>query len=104
MVPLHMSLDALDIVHDEVDNRGAFFIHREGRRLAEMTYTRASDRLVIIDHTEVQAELQHHGVARRLLDAAVAWARATGTRISATCSYVMSQFDQDPSIRDVLDT
>jgi predicted GNAT family acetyltransferase len=93
---------AIEIAHAEADGRGAFFVEREGARLAEMTYTRAGDDLVIIDHTEVNPKLQGLGVARRLLDAAVAWARATKTRVMATCPYALAQFERDPSIRDVL--
>jgi len=98
-----MTLDALSIQHEEADGRGAFFVEREGERLAEMTYGRASERVVILDHTEVHSKLQGLGVARRLLDTAVAWARATGTRFAVTCPYAKAQFAKDPSIRDVLD-
>jgi predicted GNAT family acetyltransferase len=94
--------NAIEIAHAEAGHRGAFFVEREGVRLAEMTYTRAGDDLVIIDHTEVHPKLQGLGVARRLLDAAVAWARATKTRVMATCPYALAQFERDPSIRDVL--
>ena len=98
-----MTTDALDIRHEEADGRGAFFIRREGQRLAELTYSRVGPHLVVIDHTEVDAKLQGLGIARRLLDTAVAWARATRTRVVATCPYAKAQFDKDPSIRDVLD-
>lgn len=90
------------IQHAEEDGRGAFFVEREGARLAEMTYVRAGGALAIIDHTEVHEALRGLGVARMLLDAAVAWARSTGTRIRATCPYASAQFQKDPSIRDVL--
>jgi uncharacterized protein len=93
---------AIEIEHEEADGRGAFFVAREGVRLGEMTYSRAGDDMVIIDHTEVHEKLKGLGVARRLLDTAVAWARATKTRVIATCPYAKSQFDKDPSIRDVL--
>jgi hypothetical protein len=96
--------DPLEVAHEEAEGRGAFFVAREGVRLAEMTYSRASPKLVIIDHTEVHERLKGHGVGRRLLDAAVAWARATGTRVAVTCPYAKSQFDKDPALRDVLDT
>lgn len=92
----------LKIEHEESDGRGEFFFEKQGIRLAEMTYSRTSDKLVIIDHTEVNEQLQGLGVGRRLLDAAVAWARETGTKIIPTCPYAKAQFERDPSIRDVL--
>lgn len=97
-----MAEQDIQIRHAEDDGRGAFFVEREGVRLAEMTYSRAGDDLVIIDHTEVHEKLRGLGVARRLLDSAVAWARSTKTRVIATCPYAKSQFDKDASIRDVL--
>jgi predicted GNAT family acetyltransferase len=96
--------EPIAIEHEEDDGRGAFFVAREGVRLAQMTYTRAGDDLIIIDHTEVNDKLRGLGVARRLLDATVAWARTTKTRVMATCPYARAQFDKDPSIRDVLAT
>jgi predicted GNAT family acetyltransferase len=96
-----VTLDALDVHHAEEGGRGAFFVERGGLRLAEMTYSRAGERLIIVDHTEVHAKLQGMGVARRLLDTLVAWARQTGTTVTATCPYAKAQFAKDDSIRDV---
>lgn len=93
---------SIRVEHAEEDGRGAFFIAKQNIRLAEMTYTRSSEKLVIIDHTEVDDQLRGLGVGRRLLDAAVAWARETKTKIIATCPYAKAQFERDPSIRDVL--
>jgi predicted GNAT family acetyltransferase len=90
------------IAHEEHGHRGAFYVEQDGKRLAEMTYSRANASLVIIDHTEVSASLRGEGVGRRLLDAAVDWARATQTKLRATCPFASAQFDKDPSIRDVL--
>jgi predicted GNAT family acetyltransferase len=96
-----VTLDALEIQHAESDGRGAFFVERGGERLAEMTYVRVDPSRIIVDHTEVHAKLQGMGVARRLLDTLVAWARTTSTRVSATCPYAKAQFEKDASIRDV---
>lgn len=93
---------AIEISHEDDAERGAFFIAREGMRLAEMTYTRSGPSAIIIDHTEVHERLRGLGVARKLLDAAVAWARATDTRVAATCPYASAEFAKDESIRDVL--
>ena len=90
------------ISHEESGHRGAFYIEQDGNRIAEMTYSRANPSLVIIDHTEVDRSLSGQGIARKLLDAAVSWARETHTKVMATCPYASAQFANDPSIRDVL--
>jgi predicted GNAT family acetyltransferase len=92
---------SIEIQHVEEDGRGAFVVEREGIRLAEMTYARVSPQLVIIDHTLVDERLRGLGVARRLLDTAVAWARSSHTKLAATCPYAKAQFEKDASIRDV---
>lgn len=94
---------AIEIQHEEEDGRGIFFVAREGIQLAEMTYSRAGEQLVIIDHTLVDEQLRGLGVARMLLDRLVSWARESHTRVMATCPYAKAQFAKDPSIRDVYD-
>lgn len=91
----------IEITHLQEDHGGAFVIEREDLRLAEMTYTRTGERQIIIDHTLVDDQLRGLGVARRLLDKLVAWARETQTRVHATCPYAKAQFEKDESIRDV---
>lgn len=90
------------IEHQESDSRGAFFIQQDGRRLAEMTYSRTNATLIVIDHTEVDASLGGQGVGRQLLDALVQWARATGTKVIPLCPFAKAQFEKTPAIRDVL--
>jgi predicted GNAT family acetyltransferase len=90
------------ISHEERGTRGAFFLDRAGVRIAELTYQRADASRVIIDHTEVDPSLRGQGVARRLLDAAVAWARQSGTKITPHCSYATAVFARDKSLHDVL--
>lgn len=90
------------ILHEERGQRGAFFIEENGRRIAELTYRRTSPTLVNIDHTEVADSLKGLGVGRKLLAAAVLWARETHTQFTATCSFAANRFARDKSIRDVL--
>jgi predicted GNAT family acetyltransferase len=98
-----MQDDELQIRQEESEGRGAFVIDAGGKRLALQSYRRVDGNHVVIDHTQVDDSLRGRGVARRLLDASVAWARTTGTRIAATCPYAKAQFEKDPSIRDVLE-
>jgi predicted GNAT family acetyltransferase len=90
------------IAHEESGHRGAFYLEQDGKRLAQMTYSRANEALIIIDHTEVDASLGGQGVGRSLLEAAVQWARATNTKVMATCPFASAQFKKNPAIRDVL--
>ncbi len=92
----------LVVQREEAGHRGAFFVVRDGTRVAEMTYTRAGPTLVVIEHTEVSDALRGQGAGRKLLDTAVAWARETKTKIVPVCPFAKSQFDKDASIRDVL--
>jgi len=95
-------MSQIAIEHEEVDGRGAFFVAREGVRLAVLSYTRVDASTVIIDHTEVNQALRGLGVARRLLDRTVAWARETKTQVMATCPYAKGEFERDASIQDVM--
>jgi hypothetical protein len=90
-----------EIRHEATGHRGAFVIERDGKRLAEMTYTVAGSR-VIIDHTTVDDALRGSGAGRQLVEAAVQWARAEDTKLLPLCPFAKSVFDKTPEYRDVL--
>ena len=90
------------VEHEEAASKGAFYINKAGQRVADMTYSRTNATMIIIDHTDVADSLRGEGVGRQLLDALVAWARNTGTKVLPLCPFAKAQFDKDPSIRDVL--
>ena len=90
------------ITHSEGDRGGEFLLSVEGREAGELTYRRRSDSLVVFSHTGVRPEFEGQGWARKLFDAAVAWARETGTKVESTCSYSSSQFQRDKTTNDVL--
>jgi predicted GNAT family acetyltransferase len=93
----------VDIRHEEQGPRHAFFIEREGRRVAEQTLSAAPDgKLAIIDHTEVDDSLRGQGIARLLTVNTVEWARKTGVKLISVCPFAKAVFDKDPSLRDVL--
>ena len=90
-----------EIRHEQSGHRGAFFLERAGKRLAEMTYTVAGSR-VIIDHTTVDDSLRGQGVGAKLVRAAVDWARAENAKLMPLCPYAKSVFDKTPDYSDVL--
>lgn len=69
---------------------------------AEMTYSRASPALIIIDHTEVPDALRGRGVGQALVQRAVDDARREGFRIIPLCPFAKGQFQRHPEWRDVL--
>jgi len=95
--------DALRVDVDEEPPRGRFrLVGGDGQVLGEMTFSRARDDLIIIDHTEVDDSLRGKGGGLRLFNGMVDWARDTGTKIMSTCPFTNSMFDRDPASRDVL--
>ena len=90
-----------DIRYERNGNRGAWFIERDGKRLAQMTYTVAGSR-VIIDHTDVDDALRGTGAGRRLVQAAVEWARKEKQKLMPLCPFAKSVFDKTPEYADVL--
>ena len=69
---------------------------------AEMTYSVAGPQMIIIDHTEVGEDYRGQGIGRRVLDALVEKARKEEFKIMPLCPYARSEFQKDPSIRDVM--
>ena len=91
-----------DAIHQEMKGaKGAFYIEREGKRLAEMTYSIAGAS-AIIDHTSVDDALRGTGAGKRLVGAAVAWARQEGIKILPLCPFARSVFEKTPGFADVL--
>lgn len=92
----------LVVEHERDGHKGAFVIVVEGAAAARLTYTRAGDTTVILDHTEVSDVLRGQGAGKRLVEAAVAWARADGLTLIPLCPFARSVFDKEPGLRDVL--
>lgn len=94
------------IISDEVHSNGTrrfFFVEREGKRLGEIALKQVSEKVWNMDHTQVDDALKGQGVARKLLDAAVAWGRSDGSKFTATCPYAKAQFEKDKAtFADVL--
>tara|TARA_A100001391_G_scaffold64005_2_gene40028 strand:+ start:13901 stop:15199 length:1299 start_codon:yes stop_codon:yes gene_type:complete len=69
---------------------------------AEMTYSRAGQGLIIIDHTEVPAALRGRKVGERLVRQAIEDARRDGVAIMPLCPFAKAQIGRHPEWQDVL--
>jgi predicted GNAT family acetyltransferase len=92
-----------DIQREESGHRGAFYIDEAGARLASLTFSAGPDgKIVMLDHTEVSDSLRGQGIAKKLVEAAVAWARKGDVKLVAVCPFARAIFDKTPELRDVL--
>ena len=92
----------MDVKHIFNESKGAFIIKNDTERLAEMTYSKAGQNKIIIDHTEIDDSLRGQGAGNKLLMEAVNYARVEKLKIIPLCPFAKSVFDKDPSISDVL--
>jgi predicted GNAT family acetyltransferase len=91
-----------DVRREERGSSGGRWVASLDGHAAEMTYSRASASLIIIDHTEVPDALRGRGVGAVLVRRAVEDARREGFRILPLCPFAKSQFERHPEWRDVL--
>jgi predicted GNAT family acetyltransferase len=92
----------MNIERIEQGTKGAFIIQEHDKRVAEMTYSKAGDNLIIIDHTEVSDSLRGTGAGKQLVTAAVNYAREKNIKILPLCPFAKSVFDRNPAFADVL--
>jgi len=91
----------LPIERDESESKGRYSVRLDGAE-AEMTYSRAGNAVIIIDHTEVPDALRGRSVGQALVRRAVEDARAEGRSIIPLCPFAKAQFSRHPEWRDIL--
>ncbi|MDW4497877.1 GNAT family N-acetyltransferase [Sulfitobacter sp. D35] len=97
-----MSID-VEISLEESDSKGRYVARVEGTSgVAELTFSRASDRLVIVDHTKVPDSLRGMGVGAALAARVVADARENDFKIVPLCPFFRAQAGRHPEWADRL--
>ena len=84
--------------HDQ--GRGRFELELAGE-VAHLDYQRRGD-VLYAHHTEVPAAHRGHGVAGRLADALVTYAREQGLRITPACTFVSSYMRKHEDTHDLI--
>lgn len=93
--------DQLDIHRKEGESKGRYWLVLDGHE-AEMTYSRAGETTLIIDHTGVPDALRGRGAGRALVARAVEDARAEGRKIVPLCPFAKAQIARHPEWQDVV--
>lgn len=87
-----MTETELTIAREDGPTRGRYVIRLAPGFEAEMTFSKAADGNITIDHTGVPREYEGRGIAAKLVNRAIADAREQGFKITPVCSYVVAQF------------
>ena len=96
-----MSGSAIAIERTDGPSGGVYRLVVDGHE-ARMTFSRAGERLLVIDHTEVPQTLRGRGIGDRLVARAVDDARQAGIKIFPLCPFAAAQFRKHEAYRDVL--
>lgn len=93
----------MDIAFNEDNGRGRWSLPVEGASEdAEMTFSRSSDTLIMIDHTYVPDEARGQGLAKKLAERAVADAREHGWKIIPVCPFFKAIAERHDDWDDVV--
>lgn len=84
------------------ENKGAFEAYEDGKKIGEMTYSKAGPDKIIVDHTEVDPAQKGQGVGKVLLNKLVEYAREQNVKVLPLCPFAASMFQKNVDIRDVL--
>lgn len=81
----------------KLDNarRGEFYVEEDGKQVGEMVFG-LSETTLTVYHTEVDPDMEGKGLARKMFDGMVAYAREHGLRVMPLCEYVHGQFRRHP--------
>ncbi|MEE4338815.1 GNAT family N-acetyltransferase [Erythrobacter sp.] len=91
------------ITLEETGSKGRYVLRPEGEsEEAELTFSRASGSLVIVDHTGVPDALRGRGYGKLLAERVVGDARAKGFRIVPLCPFFKAQAQRHPDWADVV--
>ncbi|MFC6859116.1 GNAT family N-acetyltransferase [Zunongwangia atlantica] len=89
------------IKHRENDRMGMFYMEGEKGIIAELTYTKSTNAVITIDHTEVKRQYEGQGKATKLVAEAVKFAREKDLKIEPLCPFAEVMFDRYAEYSDV---
>ncbi|MFZ5882986.1 MAG: GNAT family N-acetyltransferase [Chloroflexota bacterium] len=92
-----MDIDSLQIVHNPAEQRFETVI--EGK-LCKLDYLRDGNRFVIT-HVGVHPSLRGQGIAGKIVEAALQYARENSLRVIPMCSYAAAYIRRHPEHADL---
>lgn len=95
--------DELKITLEDTGSKGRYVARLPGvAEEAEMTFSRANEKLIIVDHTGVPDSMAGKGVGKALAQNVIEEARTKGFKIIPLCPFLKAQADRHPEWSDVI--
>lgn len=92
----------MSIQLEQENSKGRYVLAHPDGEEAELTFSKAGDSLIILDHTGVPDVFRGQGVGVALVTRAVEDARRNGHMILPLCPFAAAQFRRHPEWADVL--
>ena len=90
------------ITREDAATGGRYVARVPGKPEAEMTFSKAGEKILIIDHTGVPEALGGMGVGKALVEYMVHDVRARGLKIIPLCPFTNATLHKHPEWQDVL--
>ena len=85
----------MDIQLKTNDNKGRFYIEQDDKLIAELDF-QVKDGVLDAYHTGVRPPFEGQGIAGRLFDEMVKYAREHDYKVLPTCPYILVKFRRNP--------
>ena len=83
------------IKHRENETNGVFYMPSDKGVLAELSYFKKGQNIIVIDHTETKKGHEGQGLASKLLEKAVRFAQENQLKIDPLCPFAEVKFEQN---------
>jgi predicted GNAT family acetyltransferase len=97
-----MSETSPGIELEDLGSKGRYVLRSPDGAVAEMTFSKVGEKMIIIDHTEVPDAFRGQGAGLKLVTRAVEDARASGKKIIPLCPFANAQFRRHAEWADVV--
>jgi len=92
----------MEVLRSEEGSKGRFAAMDNDIEAGHITYSKAGDTMLILDHTEVNDAYRGQGIGKVIVMHIVDIARRDGLKILPLCPFAKSVFDRTEEIKDVL--
>jgi hypothetical protein len=84
------------------ENNSIIALDGDGRQVGEVEYSWEGDKVMVIDHTNIDGSQRGQGLGGQLIAQAVEKAKNEGLKITPVCPYAKKQFEKHEQYQSVL--